>query len=104
MIADEAAIKTYYAPDASATVQETIRSQYAAWESPLEKGTCEDCTDNDGDGWIDGDDADCADGEEEDGTYDDYSCSDGIDNDGNGFTDCADFSCSSTRTAFISMR
>lgn len=68
-----------------------IRAGYAAFESPLEKPSCEDCTDNDGDGWVDADDADCVDGEEEDGTYDaDYSCSDGIDNDGNGFIDFED--------------
>ena len=68
-----------------------VRASYAAWESPLEKESCEDCTDNDGDGWIDEDDADCVDGDAEDGTYDaDYSCSDGIDNDGNGLIDAED--------------
>ena len=69
----------------------SIKSGYAAFESPLDKGTCEDCTDNDGDGWSDSDDADCVDGEEEDGTFDaDYTCSDGIDNDGNGLVDAED--------------
>lgn len=66
------------------------------WNNPQDRGTCDDCADNDGDGWIDSEDADCVDGENEDGTYDgDYECSDGQDNDRDGLVDAEDPNCTS---------
>ena len=47
---------------------------------------CDDGADNDGDGFTDCADQDCADGCVED-------CADGVDNDGDGVTDCADDDC-----------
>ena len=45
---------------------------------------CNDGIDNDGDGFIDGDDFDCDES---------LNCNDGVDNDGDGFVDCDDFDC-----------
>ena len=62
--------------------------------SPLDRDDCGDCIDGDGDGWTDGDDPDCEDGDvEANSAYGDYTCNDGIDNDGNGFIDAEDPNC-----------
>ncbi len=57
-------------------------------ESPVE--ICNDGIDNDGDGFIDCDDDDCA---SEPSCVE--ICNDGIDNDGDGFIDCDDNDCDS---------
>ncbi len=54
--------------------------------------TCSDGIDNDGDGWLDAKDPDCADGEREVG-FGETECNDGIDNDHDGFDDAADPEC-----------
>ncbi len=54
--------------------------------------TCDDGIDNDGDGWTDDDDPDCADGDKETG-YGDNECNDDIDNDDDGLTDSSDPDC-----------
>jgi len=55
-------------------------------------GPCNDGIDNDLDGWTDGDDPDCA-GGDEDGGFGDTDCNDGVDNDGDGLTDSEDPEC-----------
>lgn len=54
---------------------------------------CTDGIDNDGDGWIDAADPDCATGGPEKG-YGTTQCNDGIDNDGDGWIDFYDPDCS----------
>jgi WD40 repeat protein len=54
--------------------------------------TCEDGIDNDGDGWLDEDDPDCAGGDKELG-FGDGECNDGEDNDGDELVDSADPGC-----------
>jgi hypothetical protein len=66
-----------------------------------EADPCADCVDNDGDGWVDGDDPDC----DEDNRTDDsepdednlvfglFTCNDGIDNDEDGDIDADDDNC-----------
>ncbi len=61
---------------------------------------CADGVDNDGDGWVDADDADCFYGTDEDGSLDaNFACSDGLDNDavdtsgGDGSIDSEDNGC-----------
>ena len=49
--------------------------------------------DDDGDGWVDGDDPDCATGSEETGYDTDYECNDGVDNDSDGVVDADDPDC-----------
>lgn len=66
------------------------------WDNPLDsKDTCSDCIDNDGDGWLDGDDPDCQDDAtgSEVNTTSDSTCNDGVDNDGDGFVDAEDEDC-----------
>jgi hypothetical protein len=62
--------------------------------SPPAPGTCADANDNDGDGWTDADDPDCASGTEEVGLTS-GACNDGVDNDGDGAADAADPDCAS---------
>lgn len=63
-------------------------------DNPLDGGSCGDCSDNDGDGWIDNDDPDCTDGDnEDDSTFGQYLCNDGIDNDADGLIDSEDDDC-----------
>lgn len=54
---------------------------------------CRDAIDNDGDGWVDGDDPDCPAGET--GGYGSAVCNDGVDNDADGLTDADDRDCDS---------
>jgi len=65
------------------------------WKNPLDSTEgCGDCQDNDGDGWTDAADPDCADGKVEDNsTFGSTTCNDGIDNDGDGFIDAQDSDC-----------
>ena len=56
---------------------------------------CSDLLDNDGDGWRDAEDPDCADGLEEVGLRDDLRCNDGVDNDEDGLADALDEGCTS---------
>jgi hypothetical protein len=66
------------------------------WDNPLvDPSDCNDCADNDGDGWLDGDDPDCRDGDNETNlTFGGTTCNDGIDNDGDGLVDAKDSDCS----------
>jgi hypothetical protein len=77
---------------------------FFGWENPLSGGICGNCLDDDGDGWADADDPDCA-GDEptesttkycigEDGFAAACECSDGIDNDGDDLIDGQDSDCS----------
>lgn len=66
---------------------------FSSWSNPLDQDDCGDCLDNDGDGWADDEDPDCArDGTAELG-FGDTTCNDGEDNDGNGLVDHADPVC-----------
>ena len=55
--------------------------------------TCEDGSDNDGDGWVDDDDPDCLIGSEETAATTGFACNDGEDNDGDGDIDADDADC-----------
>jgi hypothetical protein len=60
------------------------------------ESTCTDYLDNDGDGWIDGEDPACSitsEAEEDDGYDGGYACNDGEDNDGDGDIDGEDADC-----------
>ncbi|MEC7987101.1 MAG: IPT/TIG domain-containing protein, partial [Myxococcota bacterium] len=66
------------------------------YENPLDsQDSCDDCLDNDGDGWPDDKDPDCeeSDGVEEGGFNGAYTCNDNIDNDQDGFVDSEDADC-----------
>ena len=66
------------------------------FENPLDSiDPCDDCIDNDGDGWVDKLDPDCmGEGTDEDrSTYRDSTCNDGDDNDGDGLIDAEDPDC-----------
>jgi hypothetical protein len=78
---------------------------FFSWENPLSRGICGNCLDDDGDGWADADDPDCAGDvggtestteycQTEDGTAVACECSDGIDNDGDDLIDGQDDDCS----------
>ena len=74
------------------------------WTNPALGDVCNNCIDDDGDGYADGDDPDCAGDEPTESTVkyceDDQGfaasceCSDGVDNDGDGLVDGADDDCS----------
>lgn len=71
---------------------------FLGWDNPLNKGDCDNCLDDDGDGWPEALDADCIEGGAEDGAFDgtaDFTCSDGQDNDGDGDVDVEDADCES---------
>jgi hypothetical protein len=72
---------------------------FVEWDNPFNNTSCDNCQDEDGDGWIDKLDPDCAgDGEAEDGALDGLdgaTCSDGLDNDSDGFIDYDDDDCES---------
>jgi len=63
--------------------------------------SCGDCVDNDGDGWVDGDDPDCeddyrdddSDAAEDNYTFEMFTCNDGVDNDEDGLIDWQDEDC-----------
>lgn len=68
------------------------------WANPVEKKSCSDCLDGDGDGWVDALDPDCEEdvggnGDVEDGTNSNFTCNDGIDNNEDGLTDSEDPLC-----------
>ena len=68
------------------------------WSNPLDKKSCLDCLDGDGDGWVDASDPDCNDevggnGDDENGTNSDFTCNDGLDNNDDGLTDSEDPLC-----------
>lgn len=67
------------------------------WNHPItENDGCGDCIDNDGDGWTDALDPDCADdGEAEVGFSTAYTCNDGLDNNGDDLIDRDDPLCTS---------
>lgn len=67
---------------------------FFGWENPTEADGCHNCLDDDGDGWTDALDAECAGGSEENGLSDDI-CNDGVDNDGDGLEDADDPDCES---------
>ncbi len=68
---------------------------FLSWDNPLiDADGCGDCTDNDGDGWVDSKDPDCRTGDFEDNrTYGQNTCNDGIDNDADGAVDAEDSDC-----------
>ena len=70
------------------------------WDNPLlDTDDCGDCSDNDGDGWVDNDDPDCVSGDNEDNAaFGTYTCNDGIDNDSDGRIDADDSDCTSGRS------
>lgn len=65
------------------------------YNNPLDSTSgCEDCQDNDGDGWSDAKDPDCASSKAEDGSaFGLTTCNDGLDNDGDSLIDAADSDC-----------
>jgi hypothetical protein len=64
------------------------------YSNPLDSGeTCNDCLDNDGDGWTDSKDPDCVNGDEETEIITENTCNDGLDNDNDGLIDSADENC-----------
>ncbi len=67
---------------------------FFGWDNPTEADACNNCLDDDGDGWADADDPDCAGGTEEVG-YGEDACNDNVDNDGDGRRDSADSNCES---------
>jgi len=69
------------------------------WQNPLvDPSDCNDCSDNDMDGWIDADDPDCRDGDNETNvSFGNHTCNDGIDNDGDGLVDAKDTDCGDGR-------
>ncbi len=101
----------YSTGDIGYTVFGSASDGTASWLNPAEGGTtCGDCTDNDGDGWTDGEDVDCQpqdlDGDripdedpvmlvEDNRTFGRASCNDGEDNDNDGDIDSADSDCDS---------
>lgn len=64
-----------------------------AWTNPTELSGCENCMDDDEDGWADELDPDCLEGTEENGINRTYDCNDGQDNDGDGTIDAEDRMC-----------
>ncbi|MSQ01349.1 MAG: hypothetical protein EXR71_05565 [Myxococcales bacterium] len=67
---------------------------FTPWTNPTDDA-CHDCEDNDGDGWSDEEDPDCAGGgAEEVGVDATAACSDGVDNDRDGDVDAGDEDCS----------
>jgi hypothetical protein len=67
---------------------------FFGWDNPTEADGCHNCLDDDGDGWSDLDDPDCAGGVEELG-FGDSACNDGTDNDDDGVRDANDDACDS---------
>lgn len=65
---------------------------FTEWVNPTDDA-CHNCEDDDGDGWVDDKDPDCAAGVEEVGTPGTTACADGVDNDGDGLTDAEDDAC-----------
>ncbi|MFZ5476923.1 MAG: IPT/TIG domain-containing protein [Myxococcota bacterium] len=65
---------------------------YFDWANPVDADGCHNCSDDDGDGWADADDPDCAGGTEETG-YGEDACNDGRDNDDDGRSDVEDPFC-----------
>ena len=78
---------------------------FFGWDHPLDQDACGNCADDDGDGWADKDDPDCAGDSRELGfaveCTDDVGnptaceCHDGLDNDGDGGVDAQDPDCDS---------
>ncbi len=62
------------------------------WVNPTDADGCNNCLDDDADGWADSEDPDCADGTEEVG-FGDTECNDGRDNDGDNREDGNDPLC-----------
>ncbi len=58
--------------------------------------TCGDTMDNDGDGWTDGEDPNCADGGPREIGFGTSECNDGMDNDDDTYKDSADPDCQSS--------
>lgn len=67
---------------------------FFGWDNPTDADGCSNCLDDDGDGWADDDDPDCAGGSEEVG-YGETACNDNVDNDGDGRRDSDDPECAS---------
>lgn len=69
---------------------QTIAVPVALLDEP--RPLCDNALDDDGDGWVDGDDPDCENGDTEIG-FGSTECNDGEDNDGDGAFDCEDPDC-----------
>jgi len=70
----------------------TLELSLALLATPITQ--CMNGLDDDADGWADGDDPDCAEGDEE-GGFGENACNDGEDNDGDGAIDVEDAECDS---------
>ncbi len=67
---------------------------YFSFNNPLDSvDNCSDCLDNDGDGWVDDKDPDCAGDTGEINATTDSTCNDGVDNDNDGLIDAEDDNC-----------
>jgi hypothetical protein len=85
----------YYAPNIGLILEVDVetadRVELTGFITPPEQ-ECDDAVDNDGDGFTDCDDTDCAEEPECEVTAEEI-CDDAVDNDSDGFTDCDDFDC-----------
>ncbi|MES2642211.1 MAG: IPT/TIG domain-containing protein [Myxococcota bacterium] len=68
---------------------------FFGWDNPTEADGCNNCLDDDADGWADADDPDCAGTGTEEVGLSDSACNDGIDNDDDGPVDSRDSNCAS---------
>jgi hypothetical protein len=66
---------------------------FLGWDNPTDADACHNCLDDDGDGWADADDPDCASGGTAETGYGDDACNDNVDNDGDGRRDAGDSLC-----------
>ncbi len=62
------------------------------WTNPVDAAACDNCTDDDADGWADALDPDCANGQEEAG-FGTTACNNGVDDDADGLSDAVDPDC-----------
>lgn len=63
------------------------------WTNPTDATGCENCLDDDGDGWSDELDPECEGGSTESGVAADTACNNGLDDDGDGDIDAEDANC-----------
>ncbi len=68
---------------------------FFGWDNPTDADECHNCLDDDGDGWSDVEDPDCAGGGTEEVGFGEDACNDNVDNDGDGRRDSLDSLCES---------